>query len=250
MEAREEPEVQGDWGRGRWARRRRQEANRMKKAAMEIKDEPLHHVEEVQAVHAQDRPDPVNGRRRSHRNRRRKGKADGAEDSSGARRPPGPGPARPAPGRVKQLVEELELDKCDFLEQPGRREQVEQLLGEFHDIFTTETKKVGMVPDRYRTTIKLKPGTVPIKQKLRPMHPQQQADLKIQLDEWLKEGVIRPSKSPWASPLVPVKKKDGRTRWCVDYRQVNARTVGDSFPSPTVEEILAGVGGGARNVAP
>ena len=147
---------------------------------------------------------------------------------------------------MKQLIEELELDKCDFLEQPGRREQVEQLIEEFHDIFTTETKKVGMVPDRYRTTIKLKPGTVPIKQKLRPMHPQQQAELKTQLDEWLKEGVIRPSKSPWASPLVPVKKKDGRTRWCVDYRQVNARTVGDSFPSPTVEEILAGVGDGNR----
>ena len=83
-EAREEPETRGDWGRGRRARRRRQEANRMKKAAMEVKDEPLHHVEEVQAVHAQDRPAPVNGRRRSHRNRRRKGRADGAEDSSGA----------------------------------------------------------------------------------------------------------------------------------------------------------------------
>merc|ERR1711973_897296 len=184
-----------------------------------------------------DQPDPVNSRRRNHRNRKRNGRADGAGDLPGARRPPGPGPARPAPGRVKQLVEELELDKCDFLEQPGRREQVEQLIGEFHDIFTTETKKVGMVPDRYRTTIKLK---------LRPMHPRQQADLKIQLDEWLKEGVIRPSKSLWASPLVPVKKKDGRTRWCVDYRQVNARTVGDSFPSPTVEEILAGVGDGSR----
>ena len=147
---------------------------------------------------------------------------------------------------MKQLIEELELDKCDFLEQPGRREQVEKLIEEYHDIFTTETRKVGMVPNKYCTTIKLKPGTVPIKQKLRPMHPQQQAELKTQLDEWLKEGVIRPSKSPWASPLVPVKKKDGRTRWCVDYRQVNARTVGDSFPSPTVEEILAGVGDGSR----
>ena len=74
---------------------------------------------------------------------------------------------------MKQLIEELELDKCDFLE---------QLIEEYHDIFTTETRKVGMVPNRYQTTIKLKPGTVPIKQKLRPMHPQQQADLKIQLD--------------------------------------------------------------------
>merc|ERR1711973_530117 len=138
-----------------------------------------------------DQPDPVNSRRRNHRNRKRKGRADGAEDSPGARRPPGPGPARPAPGRVKQLVEELELDKCDFLEQPGRREQVEKLIGEFHDIFTTETKKVGMVPDRYRTTIKLKPGTVPIKQKLRPDHPLLQPLVQLDLQVCLLLGMHR-----------------------------------------------------------
>ena len=97
---------------------------------------------------------------------------------------------------MKQLVEELELDHCDFLDQPGCRKQVEELIEEYHDIFTTENRKVGMVPNKYCTTIKLKPGTVPIKQKLRPMHPQQQAELKTQLDEWLKEGVIQPSKSP------------------------------------------------------
>ena len=147
---------------------------------------------------------------------------------------------------MNRLLEELELDQCDYLNQPGCKKQVEELVREYQDIFTDEGKKVGMVPSRYCTTIKLKPGAVPVKQKLRPMHPQQQAELKEQLDAWLKEGVIRPSKSPWASLLIPVKKKDGRTRWCVDYRQVNARTVGDSFPSPTVEEILAEVRDGDR----
>ena len=89
----------------------------------------------------------------------------------------------------------------------------------YMDIFTNKEKKVGMVPDRYRTTIKLKPGTVPIKQKLRPLHPQQQAKLKVQLNKWMKEGlgVILPLKLLWASPLVTVKKKDGWTQWCVDY---------------------------------
>ena len=83
-----------------------------------------------------------------------------------------------------------------------------------------------MVPDRYCTTIKLKPGTMPIKQKLRLMHPQQQVELKAQLDKWMKEGVIRLLKSPWASPLFPVKKRDGQTQWCVNYHAVNACTVG------------------------
>ena len=138
-------------------------------------------------------------------------------------------------------MEELKLHKCDYLDELGYREQVKKLVGEYQDIFTNKERKVSMVPDKYRTMIKLKLGTVPIKQKLRPMHPQQQAKLREQLNKWLKEGVIRPSKSRWASLLVPVKKKDGRTRWCVDYRLIIACTVGDSFRSPTVEEILAAV---------
>ena len=75
-------------------------------------------------------------------------------------------------------MEELELHKCDFLDEPGCKEQVKELVREYQDIFTDKEMKVSMVPDRYCTTIKLKPGTVPVKQKLRPMHPQQQAELK------------------------------------------------------------------------
>ena len=71
-------------------------------------------------------------------------------------------------------------------------------------------KKVGMVPDRYHTTIKLKPGTILIKQKLRPMQPQQQVEQKAQLNESIKEGVIHLLKSLWVSPHFPVKKKDGQ----------------------------------------
>ena len=103
-----------------------------------------------------------------------------------------------------------------------------------------------MVPDRYKTHIHLKPGAKPKKQKLRQLHPQQLEDLQAQLDNWLKEGVIRPSMSPLASPLVPVKKKDGRTRWCIDYREVNAQTIGDSYPAPTIEDIVCKLGDGDR----
>ena len=83
---------------------------------------------------------------------------------------------------MNRLLEELELDQCDYLNQPGCKKQVEELVREYQDIFTEEGKKVGMVPSRDCTTIKLKPGAVPVKQKLRPMHPQQQAELKGQLD--------------------------------------------------------------------
>lgn len=54
----------------------------------------------------------------------------------------------------------------------------------------------------------------------------------------LDDGVIRPSDSPYASPIVLVKKKNGETRLCVDYRSLNKLTVRDNFPIPLIEDCL------------
>ena len=78
----------------------------------------------------------------------------------------------------------------------------------------------------------------PVKQKVRPLPPPLKKDLKGQLDEWLRDCVIEPADSPWASPLVPVKKKNGATRWASDSRVLNSLTVDDSFPTPNISEVL------------
>ena len=61
------------------------------------------------------------------------------------------------------------------------------------------------------------------------------------LDTWLKQGIIRPSHSPYASQVVIVRKKTGEICLCIDFRALNAVTVRDSFPLPRIEEALQAV---------
>ena len=63
-------------------------------------------------------------------------------------------------------------------------------------------------------------------------------ELKLQLQELLEKGFIRPSISPWGAPMLFVKKKDGTLRLCIDYRQLNKLTVKNKYPLPRINDLF------------
>ena len=69
------------------------------------------------------------------------------------------------------------------------------------------------------------------------------SEIDKQSNEMLAHDVVAPSTSPWASPVVLVKKSDGTMRFCVDYRKLNQITKKDSYPLPRITEALDALGG-------
>ncbi|GFU71201.1 retrovirus-related Pol polyprotein from transposon 297 [Trichonephila clavipes] len=59
-----------------------------------------------------------------------------------------------------------------------------------------------------------------------------------QVDEWVKNGIVEPCSSPFASQVVIVKKKDGKSRVCIDYRRLNRKLIKDNYPLPLIDDIL------------
>lgn len=78
----------------------------------------------------------------------------------------------------------------------------------------------------------------PIRERYRPIPPTMYQEVRSLLGDMLKAGVIKESSSPWAAPIVLVRKKNGELRFCVDYRKLNAVTHKDAHPLPRIEEAL------------
>ena len=93
--------------------------------------------------------------------------------------------------------------------------------------------------------IPLLPGVKPINIKPYRYSPTQKDGIERQVKEMLSNGIIRPSQSPFASPVILVKKKDDSWRFCVDYQQLNNITVKNKYPLPVVDELLDELNGAA-----
>ena len=81
-------------------------------------------------------------------------------------------------------------------------------------------------------------NSLPIHCAPRRMSPQKIKQEEACVDEMLTGGQIEPSGSPWSAPVVLVTKKDGGTRFCVDYRRLNLAMVKDAYPLPRIDDTL------------
>jgi hypothetical protein len=108
---------------------------------------------------------------------------------------------------------------------------------EFPDVFPEELP--GMPPDReVEFVIDLLPGTGLISKRTYMMSIEDLKELKKQLMELQEAGYIRPSSSPWGTPVLFVKKKDGSQRMCVDYRSLNDVIVKNKYSLPRIEDLF------------
>ncbi|KAL5739512.1 hypothetical protein ACOSQ2_028692 [Xanthoceras sorbifolium] len=90
--------------------------------------------------------------------------------------------------------------------------------------------------------INLAPETELVSKAPYRMAPLELKKLKVQMDELINKGFVRPSTSPWVAPegtpVLFVKKKDGSMRLCIDYRKLNKMTVRNQYPLPRIDDLF------------
>ena len=142
--------------------------------------------------------------------------------------------------RKQKLREVLgpELKSSNLSE--AERNQLCSLLEDYHDVFCLDDD------DRGETDlVELRIDTGEAQPKRQPPHRVPFAvrkQLASQIEDLQKKGIIQPSVSEWASPIVLVEKKDGTLRLCIDYRGLNAVTRSESFPIPRIDDLLDQLG--------
>ena len=116
------------------------------------------------------------------------------------------------------------------------RQQARALLRKYATLFVTNESRNGKT-----SSVKHQINTSdakPIRQVPRSIPLAKREEVNQIIDEMKDNKIIEPSSSPWSSPVVLVKKKDGTTRFCVDYRKLNDVTKKDSYPLPRIDDTL------------
>lgn len=141
------------------------------------------------------------------------------------------GPAKQIDSKVYQQINEM----IDHLDENHRKKQLHSILVRYATIFDTSSSTT--IRTKVKHTIEIE-NVRPIVQRPYRRTTEQENLIDELCEELHRNKIIRPSQSPWASPVVLQKKKDGSWRFCVDYRKLNEVTRKDKYPLPRVQEIF------------
>ena len=140
--------------------------------------------------------------------------------------------------RLTKLYAELQLPP-DL--PPNHVRQLKTLIAEHHDVFALDNSELGCtsvlrhsIDTGDHRPLKLQPYRTPVVRR---------RTMSEMIESMEKNGIVQPSASAWASPVVLVPKKDGSMRFCIDYHRLNAITRKDVYPLPRVDDIFDTLGG-------
>ncbi len=122
-----------------------------------------------------------------------------------------------------------------------RQEAMFQLLKKYKDIISTGSHDLGkteVVSHNIDTN-----NAPPIKPGLRRCAFAERDQVKTEINQMVENGIITKSNSPWASPIVLVRKNDGNIRFCIDFRRLNNITRKDAYPLPRIDDTLESLSG-------
>lgn len=125
--------------------------------------------------------------------------------------------------------------KCGSLSD-SQFSELKALLLSYSDVFSktpTDFGRTGLVQHKINTN-----SASPIRKRAYRTSPHMQSVIQSQVEDMLSKDIIEVSHSPWAAPVVMVRKKDGSWRFCIDYRGLNSVTVKDAHPLPRTDDTL------------
>ena len=143
--------------------------------------------------------------------------------------------ARHGPSGYEESKSTERLNNNNNIGSNSHRQKVQDVLWKYSKLFDLcQPSKIDFTVDHVINTGQHRPIYTPPYRR----SPQDHQTITEETDKLLKQNSIEPSTSPWCSLVVLVRKKDGTTRFCVDYRKLNNVTTKDSFPLPRIEDIF------------
>lgn len=144
----------------------------------------------------------------------------------------------------QQVSSEFDESLISFGDSPVSeqwKERLRQKLSERSNVFSVHEWDVGLAKG-VEHNIRLSDSR-PFRERSRRLAPADIEDVRKHLQELLRAGIIKESRSPYASPIVIVRKKNGTIRMCIDYRFLNSRTIPDQYTTPCIDDALDSLSG-------